>query len=125
MRKCLALAVLAAVPMSSVPSLASCPESPSITVSATTTAHPDTVTARIVVCPDAEDTHCYRILRRVQRGETAKLDSFLSLKTTPFPSLLGELSITADGESLDYRLEFVAGVLPVTSVAGSVPLTTE
>jgi hypothetical protein len=125
MRKRALLVTVAAVSMLSVASVAASADTPIITVSAAATSEPDVVIARIEVCPEADSARCYQLLVRVKQGETAILDSFLSLKVSPFPSLLGELSIAPDGKSLEYRLEFVSGVLPVANVAGSVPLADE
>jgi hypothetical protein len=124
MRRSLVGVVLVALSVSAVPSLAD-QTAPTITVTATTTSRLDIVHARIEVCPEGEAARCYKLHRRVTCGETAELGLFLSVKVSPFPSLLGELSTSADGRSLDYRLELVSGVIPVTSVAGSVPLTSD
>jgi hypothetical protein len=125
MHRRLPFASVAAMWMLALPALASDPSPPRIEVHAERTSRPEVVVVHVLVFEKGEDRPHYRILSRVTRGETTSLDSFLSFDESPFPSLLGELSVTDDGRSVDYRLDFVSGVLPLVSVTGSVPVTEE
>jgi hypothetical protein len=124
MRKRLFLALTASISVLTAPSPAASAGTATITVDATVSS-PNRVVARIEVCHEERSTRCYRVLRIVEQGEIATFDSFLSLEISPLPSLLGELSVSADGQSLDYRLEFVSGALPIASATGSVSLAGE